>query len=92
MLRQGYDLTRGFRRFTSFLKKPGSAPYKPVKRKVTMEVRHKAGARKSETLVRMPPSIGDQERLDAILEKIKKSGMDSLSPDEKQFLDDASQR
>jgi hypothetical protein len=35
--------------------------------------------------------MDEQERLDAILEKIKKSGFESLNEDEKQFLHDASQ-
>ncbi len=36
--------------------------------------------------------MGHQEQLDAILEKIKDSGYDSLSKDEKKFLNDASQK
>ena len=36
--------------------------------------------------------MGEQERLDYILEKIKKSGYQSLDEEEKRFLDDASQK
>jgi hypothetical protein len=93
MLRQGHDLTKGFLRFISFFKKPNPSPIRPVKRKVTMEVRHRTLHRKTEN----PPSPeryypGEQERLDSILEKIKKSGFTSLSEEEKKFLDEASQK
>jgi len=93
MLRQGHDLTAGFRRILFFLRKP---PYKPAptaKHKVIMEVRQRSGSRQRE--IHPPPErtyIGDQERLDSILDKIKKSGFDSLEEDEKQFLHDASQK
>ena len=36
--------------------------------------------------------IGDEERLDIILEKIKKEGFDSLSEEEKDFLHHASRK
>jgi membrane associated rhomboid family serine protease len=92
MLRQGHDLTTGFRRLISFLQRRKQTPYKPVKRKVTLEVRHKAGVQRAETQARTSSSMGDQERLDYILEKIKRSGMHSLSEEEKKFLNDASQK
>jgi hypothetical protein len=37
-------------------------------------------------------SMGEQERLDYILDKIKQSGIESLNEEEKKFLDDASQK
>lgn len=93
MLRQGYDLTAGFRRMISFFKKPKVVVNKPAKRKVPMEVRHRAISRQSETIQKQLPSIpDDQERLDYILEKIKRSGISSLNEEEKKFLDDASQK
>ena len=93
MLRQGSDLTLGFRRLFSWLQKSKRIPPQPVKRKVTMEVRHRTANRKSD--VQAPPDrsyMGDQERLDLILEKIKKSGFNSLDEEEKKFLHDASQK
>ena len=93
MLRQGHDLTRGFRRVISYLKKPSYTPARPAKRKVPMEVRSRTGPRLRE--IKPPPSgsfMGEQERIDYILEKIKKTGFHSLSEEEKKFLDDASQK
>jgi len=93
MLRQGYDLTSGFRRMFSLFKKPKVVISKPAKRKVPMEVRHRAISRQSESSRKELPTIsGDQERLDLILDKIKRSGIQSLNEEEKKFLDDASQK
>lgn len=93
MLRQGYDLTKGFRKVVSFLKRTPRKQSRPAKRKVPMEIRYKSGARQSD--IKTPPSVsymGEQERLDNILEKIKKTGFNSLNEEEKKFLDDASQK
>lgn len=93
MLRQGHDLTRGFRRLTSAFKKPSRIPPQPVKRKVTMEVRHRKATRT--TGIQQPAEqkyVGDQDRLDSILDKIKESGYTSLNEEEKKFLHDASQK
>ena len=93
MLRQGYDLTAGFRRLISFFKKPKVIVSKPAKRKVPMEVRHRATIRQGQTTRSDAPQlVGDQEKLDNILEKIKRSGINSLNEEEKKFLDDASQK
>ncbi len=93
MLRQGYDLTSGFRKMISFFKRPQVAASKPVKRKVTLEVRHRAVSSRGETTTKEMPAIADdQERLDYILDKIKQSGIHSLNEEEKKFLDDASQK
>jgi len=93
MLRQGVDLTRGFRRLISLFKKPVRTPSKPIKRKVTMEVRHRAANQKSDSTTPAERTFdGDQERLDAILDKIKESGFENLSEADKKFLHDASQK
>ena len=93
MLRQGHDLTRGFRRLTSAFKKPSRISPQPVKRKVTMEVRHRKANRITTTPQPPEPTyMGDQDRLDSILDKIKQSGYTSLNEEEKQFLHDASQK
>ena len=95
MLRQGVDLTRGFRQMLSLFKKTRRVPAPPVKRKVTMEVKHKAVYRASESQVTPPQKSNaeaEQERLDAILDKIKAAGYQSLSEEDKKFLHDASQK
>ena len=93
MLRQGHDLTSGFRRMVNYMRRPNKRPAPTPKRKVTMEVRQRSGSRQREM---QPPTqqsyMDEQERLDFILEKIKKSGFESLSEDEKKFLHDASQK
>ena len=93
MLRQGHDLTRGFRRMLSFLKRKPNKPSRPAKRKVPLEISYKSGSRQVD--IKSTPSgsfSGEQERLDYILEKIKRSGFNSLNEEEKKFLDDASQK
>jgi hypothetical protein len=93
MLRQGTDLTNGFNRFLAFFKKPIRPPERTVKRKVKMEVSHRAANRKSDHAIVSDQSFGgDQERLDAILDKIKQAGYHKLSAEDKKFLDDASQK
>lgn len=83
MLRQGHDLTRGFRRLLGMLRKPRIVETKMVKRKVPLEVRHRAGYRQSDAAPASNATIGEEERLDLILDKIKRSGISSLSEDEK---------
>ncbi len=93
MLRQGLDLTSGFRKLFSWIKKSPRIPPQPVKRKVTMEVRHRTAHRKSDVQAPQQRSYrDDQERLDLILDKIKQSGYQSLNEEEKKFLHDASQK
>jgi membrane associated rhomboid family serine protease len=93
VLRQGHDLTRGFNRMLTLFKKQPTITHRTSKRKVTMEVRHRAANRKSDIQAPAEPSFdGDQERLDAILDKIKQSGYQNLSEEDKKFLHDASQK
>lgn len=93
MLRQGHDLTLGLRKLISFLKRPRRKPVRSVKRKVPMEIRYRSGTRQHDIKTpQMGAFMEDQERLDYILEKIKKSGFHSLDEEEKKFLDDASQK
>ncbi len=40
----------------------------------------------------VPPSLADQEELDALLDKIGATGMDSLTSGEKKRLNDLSKR
>ncbi|MDQ3016743.1 MAG: rhomboid family intramembrane serine protease [Bacteroidota bacterium] len=93
MLRQGRDLTVGFRRMQSFFSKPKKRPSPAMKRRVPLEVRHRSISKQREA--QTGPSAaypGDQERLDSILDKIKQTGFDSLNEEEKKFLHDASQK
>ncbi len=56
-----------------------------------MEIRYKRASAQRDKPA--PESfMGDQDRLDYILEKIKKTGFNSLNEEEKKFLDDASQK
>jgi membrane associated rhomboid family serine protease len=93
MLRQGHDMTRGFVRLIAFFRKPVQIPSRPIKRKVTMEVRHRATHQKTNRQTTAERHYdGDQERLDSILDKIKQSGYQNLSEEDKKFLHDASQK
>ena len=93
MLRRGTDLTIRFNRFLTFFRKPIRPPKRTVKRKVTMEVSHRSANRKADNDIVADQSYsGEQERLDAILDKINQSGYDKLSAADKKFLDDASQK
>lgn len=93
MLRQGHDLARGFIRLGSLFKKQVRLPVRTVKRKVTMEVRHRAANRTADAQLPQEQSYhGDQDRLDSILDKIKQKGYDSLSEEDKNFLHEASQK
>jgi membrane associated rhomboid family serine protease len=93
LLRQGHDLTRGFNRMLSLFKEPVKLQPRPSKRKVTMEVRHRAANRKSDIQSPVEASFGgEQQRLDSILDKIKESGYHNLSEEDKKFLHDASQK
>ncbi|HEY3386215.1 MAG TPA: rhomboid family intramembrane serine protease [Saprospiraceae bacterium] len=93
MLRQGHDLTRGFNRMLSLFKQPVKQTPRPMKRKVTMEVRHRAANRQTDIHPPVNTSFeGDQQRLDSILDKIKQTGYQNLSEEDKKFLHDASQK
>ena len=80
MLRQGHDLTKGFRRIASSFKNKPKPHARTMKRKVPLEIRYKSGSRQHD--IKSPPTnayMGEQERLDFILEKIKKTGYNSLN-------------
>jgi membrane associated rhomboid family serine protease len=93
MLRQGVDLTRGFRRLAGLLDRRERTPRRAVKRKVPLEVRHRATKASGTASQPLFPGDGpsdEESRLNAILEKIKRSGLDSLDDEEKRFLNEAS--
>ena len=93
LLRQGHDITRGFNRMLTLFKQPVKPQPRPMKRKVTMEVRHRAANRNTDVNPPVNSSYdGDQQRLDSILDKIKASGYQNLSEEDKKFLHDASQK
>jgi len=93
MLRQGSDLTKGFQRLGNLLTRRKPKHRKPVRRKVALEVRHPA-VRQNEARQAVHQAPGDdrESRLNAILEKIKQSGIESLDDAEKSFLNEESRQ
>lgn len=95
MLRQGIDMTSGFQRLMRLFDRPTRRPHPPVRRRVPLEIRHRSQVSTSASSMVVPDGGQDednQDRLDAILDKIKRSGMSSLSEEEKQFLHEASKK
>lgn len=81
-LLKGNDVTEGFQRLVSrLLNSSSETSSRPRKSPFSFTV-HKGASTSSKK--RNPPT--DQERIDAILDKISASGYDSLSADEKAFL------
>lgn len=98
LLRQGIDLADGFNSFfTAFGSLFSRNEDKKVKRS-PLTVSHKAKVTKPASTRRMKGNkVSDetlpyQEQLDRILDKIKESGYDNLSGEEKEFLFQASKR
>ncbi|MDX1407061.1 MAG: rhomboid family intramembrane serine protease [Saprospiraceae bacterium] len=93
MLRQGSDLSLPVNRFLDWLGQLISGERKvPPKKKSRVFVRHvreKKGGRASDNT--SAPG-DDQSRIDAILDKIKASGYESLTAEEKEFLFRASKK
>ena len=92
--RVGNDLSIGFNNMIDKMKGVFSKEKAPVKAKSPLKVKYKsrnitkaAGSRKSDS-----NHVPHQERVDAILEKIKAKGYDSLSDEEKEFLFQASKK
>lgn len=92
MLRRGTDLTIGFRKMMTLFQKPKTRPSPPAKRRVPLEVRQRNTNLQRENQTRKTAYVDQQERLDLILDKIKRTGFNSLNEEEKQFLHDASQK
>jgi len=73
---------------------PG-APYRPVARKVLVgkfDIAGTSPAARSEVVVRPPASDPTQAELDRVLDKISATGMNSLSPAERKFLDEVAKK
>jgi len=88
MLNEGQDLSIGINGTVEsivnfFRKKPEKSPLRVVKKEKVFS-RTKDQKQKKNTNMKVVQS--DQERLDAILDKISTSGIDSLSDEEKEFL------
>ncbi len=81
-LRKGNDIGKGFERFmdwfVSLFKKSEKSPLKTVHKKKSEKV---AGYSKTEF-----NEFNKQKKIDVILDKISKSGYDSLTKEEKEFL------
>jgi rhomboid family protein len=96
MLQRGSDISEPVNKLFGWFQSLVSNDPSPRKKKSTMYARHirqgqsKAQGRRSSD--RSPRPDDHQKRLDVILEKIKEEGYDSLSPEEKEFLFQASKK
>ena len=84
-LKKGKDFTLGFSRWLDYL----MAFFKPRKK---MKVVYKKQGKTKSNKDYNSQKIDNQKRVDAILDKISKSGYDSLSGEEKAILFDASKK
>jgi len=84
-LKKGNDFTLGFSRFLDYLK----ALFQPRK---NMKVVYKKQGKTKTNQDYNNQKVNNQKRVDIILDKISKSGYDSLSKDEKAILFDASKK
>ncbi len=94
-LRQGIDLSEGVNRILRKLNPniPSSPAKKPKQSKVPFMVfKNKEKTKDSAEGSHSSDSVDHQKKLDAILEKIKASGYESLSQEEKEFLFQASKK
>ena len=85
MLRQGVDITRVFQRGNDLFSGASAA------RRVPMKVIHNKKRPKSRNRDTAPQQ-NTQERIDEILDKINATGYESLTPEEKDFLYQASKK
>ena len=84
-LKKGKDFTLGFSRFLDYLK----AMFKPRKK---MKVVYKKQGKTKTDQAYNNQKVNNQKKIDTILDKISKSGYDSLSAEEKAILFDASKK
>lgn len=84
-LKKGKDFTKGFSQFLDYL----MALFKPRK---NMKVVYKKQGKTKTNDAYNKQKVDNQKKVDAILDKISKSGYDSLSADEKAILFDASKK
>jgi membrane associated rhomboid family serine protease len=84
-LKKGKDFTLSFSRFLDYLK----ALFKPRKK---MKVVYKRPGKTKTNTAYNEQKIANQKKIDAILDKISKSGYESLSAEEKAILFDASKK
>ncbi|MDG1476704.1 MAG: rhomboid family intramembrane serine protease [Vicingaceae bacterium] len=84
-LKKGNDFTVGFGRFLDYLK----ALFKPQKK---MKVVYKKQGQTKTNEAYNSQKVDNQKKVDIILDKISKSGYDSLSANEKAILFDASKK
>jgi membrane associated rhomboid family serine protease len=82
-LRSGNDLSEGIMNAVDWIQNKFSGKPQPVMRTV---YRNTSGAEKSSAVHNVNSKQSDQQRMDEILDKISRSGYNSLSKDEKDFL------
>ncbi|HPG05805.1 MAG TPA: rhomboid family intramembrane serine protease [Saprospiraceae bacterium] len=90
MLRRGDDLAYPFIRFFNWLGHLGQAPVKNPPPRTAVLVKHPA--MRSRQKLNDYQGMSHQEKLDAILDKIKAKGYEKLSDEEKAFLTEASKK
>lgn len=86
-LRNGYDLSIGFNKFIDMISNRNE---EVKKERSPLKVSHRAVNKKTTTTTETAKD--DQERIDAILDKINAQGYEKLSDEEKQFLFIASKK
>lgn len=89
LLRRGRDMAEPMNQFAAwvsrrFVHRSSSIPRRAPRSKVF--VRHRSAQQGRESASREATPREQQERLDAILDKIKENGYDNLTPEEKEFL------
>lgn len=95
LLRRGRDLAEPMNQFAAwvsrrFAQRNVSVPRRASRSKVF--VRHRSTQKGMESGSRTPTPQEQQEKLDAILDKIKEKGYDNLTAEEKEFLFQASKK
>lgn len=88
-LKKGNDFTLGFSQFLAYLKAMLSSMFKP---KSKMKVVYKKQGKTKTNAAYNEQKVNNQKKVDIILDKISKSGYDSLTADEKAILFDASKK
>jgi membrane associated rhomboid family serine protease len=94
MLQKGSDVTEPVNRLFDWIKRIVNGSPRPTRsiKRTTVFVRHVSSKKGKAASDKTPRPVGHQEQLDAILDKIKASGYESLSEEEKEFLFKASKK
>jgi len=88
-IKKGNDFTLGFSRFLAYLKAVLTSMFKP---KSKLKVVYKKQGKSKTNKAYNAQKVNNQKKIDQILDKISKSGYDSLTAEEKAILFDASKK